>query len=89
MADRLRQLRQFIVGVRTLKTLKICLRLRFGRWAAEGIGLCVLIDSHSTINDTMPLACRQSLCFSGTRPVLTRLNTVVIARSHGSGKMAT
>jgi hypothetical protein len=53
MADRLRQLRQFLIGLGTLKTLKICLRQRFGRWAADGIGLRIAIHSHSTINDIM------------------------------------
>jgi hypothetical protein len=31
-------------------------RLRFDRWAADGIGLCIIFHSHSTINDIMPSA---------------------------------
>ncbi|MGD0870189.1 MAG: hypothetical protein ABSB88_11600 [Bryobacteraceae bacterium] len=61
MADCLRQLCQFIIGVRTLKTLKVCLRRRFGRRAADGIWLCSFIYSHSTINDTTAPDCRQAL----------------------------
>jgi hypothetical protein len=61
MADRLRQLCQFIIGVRTLKTLKVCLRLRFGRRAADGIWRCGFIYSHSTINDITAPDCRQAL----------------------------
>ena len=61
MPDRLRQLCQFIIGFRALKTLKVSVRLRLDRRAADGIGLRVLVNSHSTINDTTPLACRQSL----------------------------
>jgi hypothetical protein len=53
MADGLRQLGQFLIGVGTLKTLKDGLRPRFRRRAAEGIGIGFWFHSHSTINDTM------------------------------------
>jgi hypothetical protein len=80
MPHRLRELCQFIIGFRALKALKVSLPLRFGRWAADGIRLRGLFDSHSTINDIMsPAACqahrlsRMSLSSEtvGTRPEIT------------------
>ena len=60
MPDRLRQLCQFIIGFRALKTLKVGVRLRFGRPAADGVGLRVICHSHSTINDITAPASRQA-----------------------------
>jgi hypothetical protein len=53
MTDRLRELCQRFVGIRALKTLKVHPRQPLRRGATGGIGLRVLINSHSTINDTM------------------------------------
>jgi hypothetical protein len=55
MADRLRQPGQFFVGVGALETLEDGLRPRFGRRAAEGIGVRFRVYSHSTINDSTDL----------------------------------
>jgi hypothetical protein len=41
MADRFRQLCQFIIGAGTFKTLNAGLRLQFSRRAADGIRLGV------------------------------------------------
>jgi hypothetical protein len=68
MADGLRQLGQFLIGVRTLKTLKDGLRPRFRRWAAEGIGIGFWRYSHSTINDTMDVEQASSTGAGEPRP---------------------
>ena len=60
MPNSLRQLCQFIIGFRALKTLKVSVRLRFDRRAADGIGLRVISHSHSTINDITAPASRQA-----------------------------
>lgn len=51
MADGLGQLRQFLVGIRPFQSLEVSLRQRFCRWAADSLGLRIVIHSHSTIND--------------------------------------